>query len=459
MGLAISKLKIDSQTMLRQLAAFRKTHGHIRVKEHWKRHPELAGWLIAIRSRLETLSYEQILTLNSLGFFKLLDQQWLSNYARLRIFKETLGHCEVPARWEKNPGLSAWVHGHRGKAKILPWRRKLLAELGFKFRLLEKSPTMEWEDGLARLRRFKERFGHCNVPAIWSEDVAFGRWIAKLRGAKRTLPSDKIQQLTELGLDWNPLRSEWEKNFKALKTFKEQHGHCRVPNGSGPLADWVSNVRKNKQRQSPARIRKLDQLGFDWSPYETQWQTQFENFLAFKRRFGHARVPARWAENPELGGWVSTQRLTKAQLSKERIRLLEEAGFDWDPIESLWRERYEQLKEHLRRHGPENPPKAQSALGHWMDHQRDRAEKLPAHHKQLLDAIGFVWSKRTLAAWMSRYEELKAYKDKHGHCSPPAGKSSLGTWIIHQRRSRTNLSEDRRQLLDEIGFVWSTRAR
>jgi hypothetical protein len=145
-------------------------------------------------------------------------------------------------------------------------------------------------------------------------------------------------------------------------------------------------------------------------------------------------------------------------MSKERLQLLEKAGFEWDPIESHWRECYEELKEHLRLHGPENPPRAKSSLGRWMDHQRDRVEQLPEHHKELLDAIGFVWSKRTLVAWMSRYEELKAFKSKHGHCSPPTQQSPLGAWVASQRQSQTTLPQERRRLLDEIGFVWRVRA-
>jgi hypothetical protein len=348
---------------------------------------------------------------------------------------------------------------NRGKANILPWRRKLLSESGFKFHLQEINPAMEWEEGLARLRQFKVRFGHCDVPARWSEDMHLGGWVSRLRIIKKTLPKEGIKQLTELGLDWNPLGNAWEENFKQLKAFKEQHGHCRVPDKTSPLGIWVANVRHRKERHSQTHIRKLDLLGFDWNPIETQWQTQYDNFLAFKRRFGHARVPTHWAEDPELNRWVVTQRVTKNKMPQERIEMLERAGFEWSPHETQWMAYYEQLKGYLLRHGPENPPGARSPLGNWMGRQRQRRAQLPEHHRKLLEKIGFVWTNRPHTAWMKRYEELKTYKEKHGHCSPPTGQSSLGRWVATQRSSKAKMSEDRRKLLDKIGFVWSPLAR
>ena len=271
--------KLNWAPMMRQLEAFRKAHGHIRLDDCWNRYPELAGWLIGVRRELETLSYQQVLSLDRLGFFDMRDRRWLASYARLRIFQETFGHCDVPARWPKNPTLSVWVHWHRGKRVVIPWRRKLLDELGFRFRLVAKGPVLRWEEGIERLKRYRERFGDCNVPARWSEDIAFGVWISGLRGKKmRSLNRDKIKQLDDLGFDWHPIRSAWEQRFQELKAFVEKHGHCRVPDKSDSLGIWVANVRHNKHRHSQARAQQrkarskmpierrklLDDLGFVW---------------------------------------------------------------------------------------------------------------------------------------------------------------------------------------------------
>ena len=442
--------------MLRQLAAFRKEHGYIRVDEHWKRYPELAGWIVAIRGQLETLTYDQIVSLNDLGFFNRLDREWLAKYARLQIFKDTMGHCDVPARWSKNPALSVWVHNHRGKVQIVPWRRKLLSDLGFNFRLVDKSPPIDWDDGIKRLKQYKERFGNCDVPARWSEDKSLGLWLSRLRkrDVKRSLGDEKIRQLDNLGFAWNPFRSAWELKLRELRAFKEQHGHCRVPGSPDGLGCWVSNIRHTKEKLSETRIRRLNEIGFDWNPFQTYWSTQYKNILDYKQRFGHANVPAHWKENPELARWVSEQRMKKAELSPDRIQLLEDAGIDWDPNETAWVRHYEELKEFRKEHGHCNPPMSQSLLRKWVDHQRAKADKMPKHRKKLLDELGFMWTGYNQKVWMQRYEELKDYKVKHGHCSPPARSSPLAKWVSVQRIMKAKMLTERRQLLDEIGFEW-----
>ena len=56
-----------------------------------------------------------------------------------------------------------------------------------------------------------------------------------------------------------------------------------------------------------------------------------------------------------------------------------------------------------------------------------------------LEVIGFVWvgkkvGKRVVVEWDLRFEELKAYKDKHGHCNvpnkyPANPVSCVGYWL------------------------------
>jgi hypothetical protein len=89
-----------------------------------------------------------------------------------------------------------------------------------------------------------------------------------------------------------------------------------------------------------------------------------------------------------------------------------------------------------------------------------------------LDSIGFAWSLRD--DWQKHYKELKEYKRKHGHCNVPARYKEnrrLGIWVSAQRqqykilkapegpRRSTPLTQERIDLLNEVGFVWSVRSR
>ena len=96
--------------------------------------------------------------------------------------------------------------------------------------------------------------------------------------------------------------------------------------------------------------------------------------------------------------------------------------------------------------------------------------------KELLDEIGFIrGGDNDLAVrqtdmiasrvsgedkkWHQHYERLVEFKRKKGHCIVPTEykeDKSLGYWVSKQRafHSTNKLRQDRKELLDELGFVW-----
>ncbi|HAY45631.1 MAG TPA: hypothetical protein DCY55_05035, partial [Gammaproteobacteria bacterium] len=79
--------------------------------------------------------------------------------------------------------------------------------------------------------------------------------------------------LDDLGFVWDPLSEKWEEGFTAVKAYKEQHGHCRVPKNHKlndyNLGQWVLMQRKAKDRMSLERKQRLDDLGFVWHARQT----------------------------------------------------------------------------------------------------------------------------------------------------------------------------------------------
>lgn len=68
-----------------------------------------------------------------------------------------------------------------------------------------------------------------------------------------------------------------------------------------------------------------------------------------------------------------------------------------------------------------------------------------------LDVIG--------EAWLERYGQLVAYKEKHGHCDIPVRSrehKQLATWVVAQRyeRRQKRLTDEQIELLNRIGFTW-----
>ena len=137
----------------------------------------------------------------------------------------------------------------------------------------------------------------------------------------------------------------WNRMFELLVEFKQKNGHMFVPvyvdGAHNALGEWVKtqrkkliNVQRGKAASNPTfeeHVRKLTEIGFDWTRTRgrnrCQWSNMFTLLVEFKKQYGHTRVPLR----TKLGNWVSRQRnrLQKASPLDERICRLNELGFEW----------------------------------------------------------------------------------------------------------------------------------
>ena len=82
------------------------------------------------------------------------------------------------------------------------------------------------------------------------------------------------------------------------------------------------------------------------SIFQCQWGEMYNQLLAYKELHGHAKPPSReyipGYKYTVLGRWCSTMRHnhSNGKLSEERIKLLEEIGFEWAEIKTTpWEER------------------------------------------------------------------------------------------------------------------------
>jgi Helicase associated domain len=97
-------------------------------------------------------------------------------------------------------------------------------------------------------------------------------------------------------------------------------------------------------------------------------------------------------------------------------------------------------------------------LGDWVSVQRYRKNLLPADRKQRLDAIEFVWDWRDYL-WEQNFAALLKFKRREGHCCVPTNYRrsdlKLGWWVATQRRNKNEMSAERQERLNKIGFVWN----
>src|SRR5437660_3050872 len=186
----------------------------------------------------------------------------------------------------------------------------------------------------------------------------------------------------------------------------------------------------------------------------------FRALVAYKAKHGDCKVPNQWIDNPHLARWASKQRQRRTELSKERIKRLEEIGFVWEILDNQWEEIFTALVAYKQRYGncnvparwPENP-----VLSQWVITQRSNRDKLDSTKRTRLDEIGFTWQVRD-AQWQEMFDALAAYKNKHGHCKVPQKwpeNPPLAHWVGGQRARRDKLSNDKRRQLDSLGFIWN----
>ena len=80
------------------------------------------------------------------------------------------------------------------------------------------------------------------------------------------MTDEKLQCLADMDFQWS-LKKErehkmWNQRFEELKRFKEEHGHCRVPQKTPKLGPWVMHQKgKDRASNSKERVAKLRNIG------------------------------------------------------------------------------------------------------------------------------------------------------------------------------------------------------
>jgi len=281
---------------------------------------------------------------------------------------------------------------------------------------------------------------------------------------------DETKEVMEVFDEIEDRLASWESMYEKLLKFKRNNGHCNVPDEwpeDPQLGKWVGKQRtkRNNGLLSNDRIERLDRIGFIWNLLASNWEEMFGHLLEFKKKNGHCDVPSRWPENPKLSRWVFTQRVfwKNGKLSEDRIKRLEAAGFEWNILETNWKELFAALLKFKENNGHCKVPRAwpeNSDLSYWVGKQRANYRKgsLSLERIEHLEQIGFIWD--TIEnSWEENYSALIEYKSATSNCDVPDKwpmNLKLSHWVGKQRSDwkKNRLSADRIERLNAIGFTW-----
>jgi hypothetical protein len=242
----------------------------------------------------------------------------------------------------------------------------------------------------------------------YPREKSLRRWIfrlrieyqKRLRGQHNHLTEHRARQLRKLGFQFieTKLRNSWDLRFKQLCTYLEEN------NGRYPH-EWLSKLDRdgmdlyrwcNRQRVlyklfksgnysktyiNKERIQRLNKINFVWSLLDLQWDEKYVELKKYRDLNGNCMVPAKYVGNLSLARWVETQRRQYAlrlkkkrtALTEERIKLLDDIDFAWDPYELKWLERYDDLIEYQSLNGEGAMPTSRRRDGsvyRWIATQR-----------------------------------------------------------------------------------------
>src|SRR6185436_8322275 len=132
------------------------------------------------------------------------DERWEQRFAELAACVRVLGYGRISRGDIVHSKLRTWLKTQRVMAvagTLSPEHWQRLTDLGIDL----VGRDERWQMRFELLRQFRERFGHCRVPAKWKENVPFGHWVHVQREFKKKglLSAMRIALLESIGFEWH----------------------------------------------------------------------------------------------------------------------------------------------------------------------------------------------------------------------------------------------------------------
>ena len=323
--------------------------------------PERINLLKAIGMRLETVNYND----------------WNENYALVQNYYEHHGNLEIPVKFktlngyeydENGINLGIWIQNQKQlykKAKLSPEKINLLKKLGMCFETRDNNN--EWNKNYALVQNYYEHHGNLKIPVKFKtlngyeydeNGINLGMWIQNQKQLykKAKLSPERINLLKAIGMRLETVNyNDWNENYALVQNYYEHHGNLEIPvkfktlngyeydeNGIN-LGMWIQNQKQlyKKAKLSPERINLLKAIGMRLETVNyNDWNENYALVQNYYEHHGNLEIPVKFKtlngyeydENGiNLGIWIQNQKqlYKKANLSPERINLLESIGMKW----------------------------------------------------------------------------------------------------------------------------------
>jgi superfamily II DNA or RNA helicase len=392
----------------------------------------------------------------------------------LRVLSAMGAHDETLAT-ELGAARTRHAAGQGGPAE-LPARVSVLAPPGTLSDTLDAlrlhvvtGTTSSWHDGYGHALAWHQQHGDLGIPNkhVTASGFRLGAWLTyqRTQHGRGQLAAARARLLDDLGIVWDPAEAAWLSSYRELAAFAEKHRHFEVPpdwrTADGILlAQWAHHQRRADRDDTIIvdHALLLDKIGFPWDAAEARWKRRYQLLTkAIKRHGGPQNLPRESEEAAWLQAQHNTHRL--GRLPDGKLALLRQAGIQI-PRPDPWAEAYQLLADYKAANGHLRMPEGYTTpggfpLSRWHNRQRARrkAGQITKEQIELLDKLGYSWDPLD-DLWQASYQDLRAWKEEHGHFRFPA-KHPLRGWLYLQRRDhgQGKLPADRASLLRVLGAL------
>lgn len=424
-----------------------------------------------------------------------LSASWDSMYKLAKAYYEKHHNLDIERRYVTPEGyaLGSWLNTqklvHAGKIYgiLTEERIQKLNAIGIDW---QSKYDRAWEKYYNALCKYKYDNGNIDIKAnyVTKDGIELGAWISNLRTAKNNrrrgyyLTDERISMLNKLGMIWDKIDFQWEKNYQACVEYYEKHSNLDIP-ASYTTAEglrvgaWIRRIRKARDGRlkggaplTKEQITRLDAIGMNWQDAYTQrWEYGYGKAKEYYAQHRNLDVPTMYVTEDgfPLGKWLkghiqATDKTGRPsiKLTPERKAKLDALSFKWEQEDS-WSRRIAACKEYKAEHGDLNVPQQYVTtdgiwLGKWLYECRrayrgesnNTVKALTQSQVSELESLGMDWRTPAEKAWEEKYqaaaEMLQKMKqasmtDRDGNGKrtvfsaeyPPS--HSIRQWLVRQR--------------------------
>ncbi|WP_089380430.1 DEAD/DEAH box helicase [Lutibacter agarilyticus] len=409
-------------------------------------------------------------SINSIN--KKIDETWMVNLRKLEDYYKSNNTFHIPNSKKDLMPLRSWLQYQKNiykKKKLDKSKIKLLKSIGFSFELNYRGNKFEdpiksendWNEKFEEFKDFHLKFKTFLIPNKQEQYKPLRSWLQEQKRFNKLgrITSERKSRLLEIGysfdLDFRGKKFEHETNPKVKKThvrgnsetwknkylklidYKLKNGNCNVPRSyeDRSLANFVNsqrNLYRNNELDND-KIEKLKLIEFEFDFRSNTWNNHYLELKAFFDKNGHSNYK-KTDENRTLYNWTLIQRGNnkKGKLTKGKILKFNNINFNWhpentgSPDDDGWFDMLLQLKIYKEKFGDTNVSQVSPVykrLGKWLNEQRlfkygknanGKTYYLSEEREELLNDLGVVWNPRD-NRWGLRVNQLEKHFKKYGH--------------------------------------------